>query len=125
MIVDAPIFAQLCAMASGTDIEICGALVGNHSTVEEVWPLANQSSNHRSSFLIPAEEVLRVEREAAVRGFDLIGFYHSHPDGTAVPSQIDLLQAVSGYLYLIVAGDREIRAWRLRADRSGFDEVLA
>jgi proteasome lid subunit RPN8/RPN11 len=125
MNVEAPIVAQLCAMASGTDVEVCGALVGNHSTIKEVWPLTNRSSNHRSSFLIPAEEVLRVEGEAAVRGFDLIGFYHSHPDGTAVPSQIDLLQAIPGYLYLLVAGDREIRAWRLRADRSGFDEVLA
>jgi proteasome lid subunit RPN8/RPN11 len=124
MAVDAPIVARLRALAAGTSVEVCGALVGDRSTIKEVWPLTNRSLNARDRFFIPAEDVLRVQRAAEGRGFELLGFYHSHPRGAAVPSSTDLLQAVPGYIYLIVTNEGDLRAWRLRPDRSGFDEVL-
>ena len=65
---------------------------------------------------------MRAEHDARALALDVVGFYHSHPRGAAVPSRFDLEHAVPGYIHLIVAGT-EARAWRLRHDRSGFDEV--
>src|SRR5439155_1672800 len=59
-------------------------------------------------------------------GGELIGFYHSHPDHPAEPSQYDLDHAWPNLSYVIVAvrGGQaaDLRSWRLRADRSAFDE---
>jgi desampylase len=108
--------------AHETDREICGALIGTKGVVMETVPLANQSHDPRHEFLIPAGEVLRLERSAEEKGRQLIGFYHSHIRHT-VPSPTDLEQALPGYIYLIVSPSERARAWRLRDDRSGFDEI--
>ena len=59
-------------------------------------------------------------------GLTLVGFYHSHPDHPAEPSAFDLEHAWHNLSYVITSvldgrPDRT-RSWRLRADRSGFDE---
>jgi proteasome lid subunit RPN8/RPN11 len=96
--------------------------VGDARAVLDAWPLLNHSPRSEVSFVIPAREVLRVEKEAEASGLYVVGFYHSHPSGTAKPSPSDLEQAVPGYIYLIVA-DGEVRAWQLRDDRVAFTEV--
>jgi len=71
-------------------------------------------------------DYLRVERAADAAGAQLLGFYHSHPDHPARPSQYDLDHALPSFSYIIVsvlagvAGD--MRSWKLRDDRSAFDE---
>jgi len=61
-----------------------------------------------------------------VGGAALLGFYHSHPDHPARPSQYDLDHAWPTFAFVIVAVERgepgEMRSWRLRPDRSAFDE---
>ncbi len=103
--------------------EVCGALLGRDDEIAEFVPLANQSPQPETGFFIPASEVHRLERQAAARGVHVAGFYHSHPQGTALPSRSDIEQALPGYIYLIVPGSGAARAWRLRPDRSGFDEI--
>ena len=77
-------------------------------------------------YLIPPEEILQGELEAEERGLDVIGYFHSHPDHPARPSEFDRDHAWPWYSYLIIsvidgkAGDS--RAWQLREDRSGFAE---
>jgi desampylase len=109
--------------ASHSDAEICGALLGDGTAVTEMLPLTNHSVHTRDSFHIPAAEVMRLERAAESDGNMLMGFYHSHPRGDAVPSVTDVLEAVPGYVYWIVSRSGELRAWRLRDDRTRFDEV--
>ena len=59
-------------------------------------------------------------------GGELLGFYHSHPDHPARPSQFDLDHAWPTFAYVIVAvaagraGDMTV--WFLKEDRSSFDE---
>ena len=57
---------------------------------------------------------------------DLLGFYHSHPDHPARPSQYDLDHAWPFFSYIIVAvragTPEDMTSWRLREDRSAFDE---
>jgi proteasome lid subunit RPN8/RPN11 len=65
------------------------------------------------------------EKKAKELGGDLLGFYHSHPDHPARPSQYDLDHAWPFFSYIIVSvreGKPELMtSWRLKDDRSAFD----
>lgn len=108
-------------------MECCGALIGavgsREIEVRTLIPVPNTAPDH-SSFFIDAPTVLRLERQAACAGVQVVGFYHSHPTTSAEPSSRDLELAVPGYMYVIIDVPRgSIRCWRLRDDRSGFDEL--
>lgn len=97
-------------------------------TVERVLPVTNQrepEAQHNRYELSPLD-FLRAEREAAAAGVELVGVFHSHPDHPARPSEFDREHAWPAFAYLITSvqgGRAEVtRAWRLRDDRSAFDE---
>lgn len=112
--------------------ECCGLLIGlfdehGRKIVREVLPISNarEEAAKRNRFLITPEELLRGERHARAARQDVLGFYHSHPDCAAVPSQFDLDHAWPVYSYVIVsvkgAKAAEFLSWELRPDRSQFD----
>lgn len=108
--------------------ECCGALVGANDVVHEVVALPNTTAEGpRRRFLVRPADYRAAERQAGDRGWDLLGFYHSHPDHPPRPSQYDLDHAWPSFYYVIVAVargvDGELRSWRLRGDRSAFEEV--
>ncbi len=108
--------------------ECCGALIGDESgQVVEALSLTNaMSDERRRRFLIGPDAYRTAEARATAIGQSLIGFYHSHPNHPAVPSAFDLEHAWPNMRYLIVSvqGGRpeDARTWRLRLDRSAFDE---
>jgi proteasome lid subunit RPN8/RPN11 len=108
--------------------ECCGALIGDPSgAVVEALELSNTSEDGRQRrFLIGPDAYRRAEARATALGRTLIGFYHSHPNHPAIPSAFDLEHAWPNMKYLIVSvrdGRPEAaRTWRLRLDRSAFDE---
>lgn len=59
--------------------------------------------------------------------YECCGFYHSHPESPAIPSQYDIDHAWPWFSYLILSVlsgiPREMLAWQLRENRSGFDRV--
>ena len=81
----------------------------------------------RRRFRIDDCDYLATERRAAAAGLALLGFYHTHPDHPAVPSQYDVDHAFPTFVYpiLSVRGGvpADLRAWRLREDRTAFDEI--
>lgn len=81
--------------------------------------------DRRRRFLIDPERQLAVQREARAQGLEIVGFYHSHPGGSAQPSEEDVRMAHPGMLMLIVALRHglvaEARAWRFSG--GGFSEV--
>ena len=56
----------------------------------------------------------------------MIGYFHSHPDHAASPSETDREQAWPRYSYLITSVQEgkatETRCWQLREDGTGFDQ---
>jgi proteasome lid subunit RPN8/RPN11 len=117
--------------ASAYPNECCGALIGSSdggtTHVAEARPLDNVTAEGpRRRFLVSPSDYRAAERHAADAGAELVGFYHSHPDHPAEPSQYDLDHAWPNFSYVIVAvgggTPRAVRSWRLRADRSGFEE---
>ena len=107
--------------------ECCGALIGRDDLVVEALALPNTTEEgSRRRFRVRPADYRAAGQRAAALGADLLGFYHSHPDHPARPSQYDLDHAWPAFAYVIVAvADREpgsLTAWRLRDDRSRFDE---
>jgi proteasome lid subunit RPN8/RPN11 len=107
--------------------ECCGALVGRDGVVHAVVELPNTTEEGpRRRFLVRADDYRLAERRAAELHGELLGFYHSHPDHPARPSQFDLDHAWPTFAYVIVAvaagaaGDMTV--WYLQDDRSHFDE---
>ena len=107
--------------------ECCGPLVGSASQVEAAVRLPNTTEEGpRTRFLVRPQDYQAAERRASDVGAELLGFYHSHPDHPARPSQYDLDHAWPYFSYVIVSvregvsGD--ITSWRLREDRSVFDQ---
>ena len=107
--------------------ECCGALLGRDGEVEQAHALPNSTDEGpRRRFLVRPDDYRVAEQQARAAGLDLLGFYHSHPDHPARPSQYDLDYAWPSFSYVIVsvmAGeDRLLTSWRLKEDRSVFDE---
>lgn len=110
--------------------ECCGVLVGvdgARRAVVRALPAENTRADERARrYLIDPEAIRTIERAAEAEGLHVIGFYHSHPDHPARPSDFDREHAWPWYSYVIlpVAGGAAgtPRAWRLRDDRSAFEE---
>ena len=111
--------------------ECCGLLLGHYEAdrkvVRETYAISNarEESAKRNRFLIEPEELMRGERYARGRDLEVVGFYHSHPDSPAVPSQYDLEHAWPTYSYIIVstsAGEaKDLFSWEQEPDRSKFN----
>jgi proteasome lid subunit RPN8/RPN11 len=112
--------------------ECCGALLGRDGVVAETFALPNTTDvGPRRRFLVRPSDYRAAEARATAGGHELLGFYHSHPDHPARPSQYDLDHAWPSFSYIIISvGDGEpgaLTSWRLREDRSQFDpeDVIA
>jgi proteasome lid subunit RPN8/RPN11 len=107
--------------------ECCGALVGTSLTVRHASPLPNTTEEGaRRRFLVRPSDYNFAEDEAKRLKGELLGFYHSHPDAPARPSQYDLDHAWPSFWYVIVSieqGEPKLMTvWRLADDRSQFRE---
>jgi proteasome lid subunit RPN8/RPN11 len=107
--------------------ECCGALVGNGRSVTLAVPLPNTTEEGpRRRFLVRPSDYRTAEGRAREAGGELLGFYHSHPDHPARPSQFDPDHAWPNFAYVIVAvatgQARDMTVWWLKEDRTSFEE---
>jgi proteasome lid subunit RPN8/RPN11 len=113
--------------------ECCGFLVAREPTPDvdsprrliRVEPMRNQMEGQRGRrFVIPPEEVRRIERSLEGTGEAVVGFYHSHPDHPASPSLFDQEHAWPWYTYLVLAVDHgkagELGAFELSSGERRF-----
>ncbi len=111
--------------------ECCGFLVGRADgekiSVTRTVPAANlRDDSPRNRFEIDPGDLVKTDRAARAEGLGVVGFYHSHPDAPARPSEFDREHAWPGYCYVIVsvsAGQpKEMRNWLLAEDHTHFEE---
>jgi proteasome lid subunit RPN8/RPN11 len=117
--------------------ECCGALLGrdlsppteaNRSReIMEVFPLVNlREDSPQNRFSISPRDVIEAEKTARAHGLEVVGWYHSHPDHSARPSEYDREHAWPWYSYIILSvanGEaREMKSWRLQEDRTRYVE---
>jgi proteasome lid subunit RPN8/RPN11 len=102
--------------------ECCGFLVGARRRV--LFAVATQNiARGRSRFRI--DDATHIELRRALRRFapalEIVGVYHSHPNGEARPSPTDVSEAFyPAWTYLIVGMRRRvsIRAFRIAGGRT-------
>ncbi|MGD0388907.1 MAG: M67 family metallopeptidase [Tepidisphaeraceae bacterium] len=93
--------------------ECCGAMLGRdvadasgvRRVVARLAPLSNSfaADEQYHRFSLDARELMQLEKRAAEAGLAVLGFYHSHPNNPAQPSETDRRHAWPFYSYVIVA----------------------
>lgn len=120
--------------------ECCGALLGRDGVaasenvpggetpreVLDLLPLANRRDDSpRNRFEVTPDDVRLAEATAREKKIELLGWYHSHPDAPARPSEFDREHALPWYSYIIVSiqkgAPRDFTSWRLQDDRAAYD----
>ena len=90
--------------------ECCGVLLGEPADVRRTRILAaavveNRALGDRTRNFAMAPDAIQQARRAHGAGLDIVGFFHSHPEGQARPSAMDLRHASpwGGYLHGIIS----------------------
>ncbi len=118
------VMARLIARAQASpDAEICGLLFGASDRIDAAEACANVAADPAQTFEVDPVAVFAAHRRARAGGPTVIGHYHSHPSGLAIPSPRDAAQAMGdGALWLILAGDGA-RLWRSTAVGAFVEEI--
>ena len=115
--------------------ECCGAMLGKVSTdgkvvseiimLENEWDGSDGFTKHRR-FQITPKDYMLLEKKARAEKLDLIGFYHTHPDHPAIPSETDLSYAWPVFSYVILSVQsgtpQDIHSYILNEESKKFDE---
>ena len=123
---------ECCGALLGCDRVAAGKVSAREETpsqetreVLELFPLVNRRDDSpRNRFAVTADDVRDAEKAASQHGLEVIGWYHSHPDHPARPSDFDREHAWPWYSYVIVsvmAGKAaDMTSWRLNDDRLNY-----
>ncbi len=118
----------------GYPFEVCGLLLRASAQGPARIVASRRMTNHeperpRVRYVIDALEQLRADDEARARGLEISGYYHSHPDHPARPSETDRRIAAGGLsdgvLHVVVGvqggHETEPTAWIFRDAVEGFE----
>jgi proteasome lid subunit RPN8/RPN11 len=108
--------------------ECCGLLAGRDGAIARIFAAKNAASDPAKNYEIAPPELFRLMREIRAAGLDLLGIYHSHPNGKNEPSSRDIeLAYYPGTAYFILsplphepdaAAPRPVRAFSIRDGRA-------
>jgi proteasome lid subunit RPN8/RPN11 len=111
--------------------ECCGILYGHDEggqrrvTALQAVPNVFDEQERYHRFSISPKQLMEAEKQAGDRGELVLGFYHSHPDHPARPSEYDRTHAWPFYSYVIVnvaKGDPgEMTSWVLDESTEQFE----
>lgn len=99
--------------------EACGLLAGRGQVVTTIIPLPNVAADPKRSYRIADRALIETLRDIEQKSQALIAFYHSHPNGSHVPSPTDVRQAHYPDALYVIVGLRnrespEVGAWSIR-----------
>ena len=97
--------------------ECCGLLAGRDGIVQRAFTAVNVAADPGKKYEIAPNELFRLFREIRADGLELMGIYHSHPNGTIEPSSTDIERAYysdAAYFILSPRAPTLIRAFSIR-----------
>jgi desampylase len=105
--------ATLCEEAARAHpLECCGLLLGQGNRVSEARPASNVHPAPARHFEIDPAALIAAHRAARGGGPQLLGYYHSHPNGLAEPSATDQKNSSGdGCIWAIIAANK-VLWWR-------------
>lgn len=92
--------------------EVCGLLFGTPGWIAAAQACANVAPDPRRHFEIDPAALFAAHRAARAGGRQVIGHYHSHPSGIAVPSARDAAGAMGDDALWLIVTTTEARLWR-------------
>ncbi len=113
--------------------EGCGVLIGRVQDARTQIFAATSARNlnterARDRYVMDPGDIVRADREARELGLDVVGFWHSHPDHPANPSQFDTDHAWIDYVYIVCTTTREgtgdVNAFTLSGEGEPFVPLL-
>lgn len=85
-------------------VECCGLLAGRDGGITHIFEAKNAASDPAKNYEIAPQELFRLMREIRAANLDLLGIYHSHPNGNNEPSATDVeLACYPGTVYFILS----------------------
>lgn len=103
---------MLRATDAAAPYEACGLLLGAGRHVRTAIPCANVADDPARHFEIAPASLIAAHRAARAGGPQVVGYFHSHPNGLARPSATDRASAAGdGRVWAIVAR-RRITLWK-------------
>jgi proteasome lid subunit RPN8/RPN11 len=103
--------------------ECCGLLAGGGGVITHVLPGTNAAANPATGYEIAPQELFSLMREVRAAALELMGIYHSHPNGKNEPSPRDIeLAYYPDTAYVIISPEagaaRPVRAFSIRDGRA-------
>ena len=101
--------------------EACAILYGNitgeENTVKEIWLTKNDTPSP-IEFTLSAEQTWEMDQKRKEWNLEIIGIFHSHPNGEAIPSTTDKkFMQNNPYVWIIYSGiNKNFRAFILESE---------
>lgn len=108
---------------------LLGLIDGEDTIIQDVIQVENvfETEEQYHRYAMTPQNWTNMEDEAEEQGLQLIGYYHSHPDHPAIPSEFDRDHALPNFIYIITSvldgKSAKQLAWLLSEDRSKFNEL--
>lgn len=116
----------------GYPYEVCGLLLGKRESgdaiVLEVRPAGNLDTQRaKDRYQLDPRDELQAQKDCRAQGWDILGYYHSHPDHPSRPSATDSELSWEGLIYMIASvsqtGVASVQAWLRPVGSDKFEEV--
>ena len=109
------------AMHAAADLagsnEACGILLGQGAQILKFIETRNVHSYPDRHFEIDPQALIAAYKEERAGGPQVVGYFHSHPEGDAMPSQTDRECAAHDKKIWAIAAGYDVTFWRDEPDR--------
>jgi proteasome lid subunit RPN8/RPN11 len=109
------------AAAEAAPHEACGLLFGSEEAISHAEIATNVAELPERRFEIDPAALFAALRAERACGPAIVGYWHSHPSGDAMPSVTDTAMAAPDGKLWLIAGGGEITLWR--AGAHGFEAI--
>ena len=97
--------AMLTAARAAYPHEACGILLGESARIADFVETANVHPEPETHFEIDPQALIDAHRQARHGGLQVVGYFHSHPQGPARPSETDARDAAGDGMVWAISGD--------------------
>lgn len=125
---------MLAHARSGYPFEACGVFLGRTAAdgirVLDVVPVENRETEMpRVRYQIAPADLIAIDRAGRAKGQDIVGYFHTHPDHPARPSETDRSRAADslsdGVLHVVIGVEKGEKAtptaWVFRDAAQAFE----
>ncbi|MEJ7927628.1 M67 family metallopeptidase [Sphingobium sp. AN641] len=110
---------RIRGQAAAQPTEICGLLLGCGDRIDAILPAGNVAPDPARHFELDPAVLIGAHRAARQGGPAIVGHYHSHPSGVAVPSALDAASAAPDEGIWMIVAAQDVRIWRAGPGEGG------